>query len=156
MEKILLPIDGSETCYASYDYARNLAEKLDAEVHILHVQSHKFQYERGNMMHDVNRLLRTKDYDTGDKPGNRNEDSEEITQLIFEHAKEHFDEYGVPIKTVALQGKPANEIMDYAEKEDVDLIVMCTHGMSGLKRYTMGSVTNKVVHHAEKPVLVVR
>ena len=53
-------------------------------------------------------------------------------------------------------GAPANQIVEYAEKNDIDLIVMGTHGRSGLEKMWLGSVTEKVLRQAHCPVLVVR
>lgn len=60
------------------------------------------------------------------------------------------------VYTVIEGGDPASTIIDVASRENCDMIVMCTHGMGTVKRFFLGSVTNKVVHHAEVPVLVVR
>ena len=62
----------------------------------------------------------------------------------------------IPIKTLTCFGNPASKILDVIEQEKVDFVVMCTHGMSATKRFLIGSVTNKVVHHSKVPVLVVR
>lgn len=66
-------------------------------------------------------------------------------------------EYGlVKVNIKVLHGNPAVEIVKFAKKEFCDLIVMSTHGRSGLKRLLIGSVTDQVLHQANCPVLVVR
>ena len=62
----------------------------------------------------------------------------------------------VEIESVILEGNPAKEIIDFAEKNDIDLIVMGTHGMTGIQRFLIGSVAENVVRHSKKSVLVVR
>jgi nucleotide-binding universal stress UspA family protein len=62
---------------------------------------------------------------------------------------------GISTSQVIVDGYAANEILDYEEKNNVDLIIMSSHGSSGIIRWAMGSVTDKVVHHATAPVLVV-
>lgn len=62
----------------------------------------------------------------------------------------------VEVESVILEGNPANEILDFAERYDIDLIVMGTHGKTGLERFLIGSVSENVVRHSEKAVLVVR
>ena len=57
---------------------------------------------------------------------------------------------------VILQGVPPEEIIGFSEKNDIDLIVMGTHGRTGIKGFLLGSVAEKVVRHATKSVLVVR
>jgi nucleotide-binding universal stress UspA family protein len=60
------------------------------------------------------------------------------------------------IKSIVLIGKPAETIVDYATKNAVDLIVMSTHGRSGLTRWAIGSVAEKVISTSTSPVLIVR
>jgi len=63
---------------------------------------------------------------------------------------------GVKVRSQVLLGDPAEEIIDYAENEGVDLIVMCSHGASGIRRWVFGSVTEKVLRGTATPVLVIR
>ncbi len=62
----------------------------------------------------------------------------------------------VDIESVILEGNPAEEIIGFAEKNDIDLIVMGTHGITGISRFLLGSVAENVVRHSKKAVLVVR
>ena len=70
--------------------------------------------------------------------------------------KECGEASGVEVKEVLLEGHPSNEIIDFAENNNIDLIVMGTLGKIGLDRFLMGSVAEKVVRHSKVPVLVVR
>jgi len=63
---------------------------------------------------------------------------------------------GVNARTVIIQGSPADTILDYATNNEVDLIIMSTHGRSGISRWTFGSVADKVVRYSTVPVLIVR
>jgi nucleotide-binding universal stress UspA family protein len=63
---------------------------------------------------------------------------------------------GVAVRTFARQGDPADAILDVAEEEHADLIVVGNKGMTGAKRFLLGSVPNKVSHHAPCSVLIVR
>jgi nucleotide-binding universal stress UspA family protein len=63
---------------------------------------------------------------------------------------------GVNVETFAREGDPADAILDVAEERDADLIVVGNKGMSGAKRFLLGSVPNKVSHHAPCSVLIVR
>jgi nucleotide-binding universal stress UspA family protein len=65
-------------------------------------------------------------------------------------------EANVPVNSVLLQGHPAQEILDFAEKNGVDMIVMGTQGKAGINRFLLGGVTEKVIRHAKAEVLVVR
>ena len=62
----------------------------------------------------------------------------------------------VDVESIILEGNPANEIVDFAEKNDIDLIVMGTLGRTGIQRFLLGSVAENVVRHSKKSVLVVR
>ena len=65
-------------------------------------------------------------------------------------------EAGVKIEPVFLKGIPADKILEYAEENNIDLIVMGTHGLTGMKRFLIGSVAEKVVRHSRVPVMVIR
>jgi nucleotide-binding universal stress UspA family protein len=63
---------------------------------------------------------------------------------------------GINVESVLLEGDPANELIKYAEKEKIDIVVMGTHGNTGFDRLLMGSVAGNVVRHSKVPVMVVR
>ncbi len=63
---------------------------------------------------------------------------------------------GLSVTTATVEGEAAGSIADYAEKQGVDLIVMATHGRTGMGRFVMGSVAERVVRHSDVPVLLVR
>lgn len=78
-------------------------------------------------------------------------------------ARSYLEQMAQPIRVqgyevaIELSHLPAEEaIIDYAEKHDVDLITMATHGRSGMRRWLLGSVTQKVVHTTPVPILVIR
>ena len=62
----------------------------------------------------------------------------------------------IEVESVLLEGSPAEEIVDFADKNDIDLIVMGTLGRTGIQRFLLGSVAQNVVRHARKAVLIVR
>lgn len=76
----------------------------------------------------------------------------EATSYVEEKAKEA----GVEVEAVLLEGHPAEEIINFAERNEVDLIVLGSLGKSGIERFLMGSISEKVVRNAKIPVLVVR
>jgi len=63
---------------------------------------------------------------------------------------------GVPVRTYAREGDPADAILDVAEERGAELIVVGNKGMTGAKRFLLGSVPNKVSHHAPCSVLIIR
>jgi nucleotide-binding universal stress UspA family protein len=63
---------------------------------------------------------------------------------------------GIKAEGVVIEGGPAQAILDYAEKNNIDLIIMSTHGRSGISRWVFGSVATRILHHSPVPVLVAR
>ncbi len=74
----------------------------------------------------------------------------------LERVAVNVQEHGIKIQMVTIVGRPHNQIIQYAETNQMDLIVMCTHGQSGLSRWLMGSVADRVARGACVPVLLVR
>jgi len=62
----------------------------------------------------------------------------------------------VKVELVLLKGSPAEQILEYAEKNGIDLIIMGTQGLTGIKRFLIGSVAENVTRHSKVPVIVVR
>jgi nucleotide-binding universal stress UspA family protein len=77
-------------------------------------------------------------------------------QKAISKVKECGEASGVEVKEVLMEGHPSKEIIDFAENKDIDLIVMGTLGKTGLNRFLMGSVAEKVVRNSKVPVMVVR
>jgi nucleotide-binding universal stress UspA family protein len=80
----------------------------------------------------------------------------EDVNVTLEQAAEEVRAAGVPVETFAREGDPADAILDVAEERGSDLIVVGNKGMTGAKRFLLGSVPNKVSHHAPCSVLIVR
>ena len=74
----------------------------------------------------------------------------------LEAARARADGAGVTVHTFARQGDPADAILDVAEETGADLIIIGNKGMTGAKRFLLGSVPNKVSHHAPCSVLIIR
>jgi nucleotide-binding universal stress UspA family protein len=140
--KIMIATDGSELVKRAVDLAIEIAKLSEAKLYAVHV------VELGGDL-----LIPSRD--------------EEWKRTIEEHltiegkkATAYAENIGraanVKVEPVILDGKPANEIIDFAEKSDIDLIVMGTHGKTGLQRFFIGSVSENVVRHSKRAVLVVR
>lgn len=78
----------------------------------------------------------------------------EATDYLLKMA-DNLKKDGVAAETVVVVGWPAEKIMEYSEKNKVDLIIMSTHGRSGITRFTFGSVAEKVSRHSVVPVMTV-
>ncbi|MFD1514765.1 universal stress protein [Halomarina rubra] len=141
-QDILFPTDGSDGAEYALDHAVDLAGRYDATLHVLHVVADVWYPDGDPEGFDfdasaVERHLRER----GDR--------------IVAEAAERAGEAGVDCETeVAVGYTPHRAIVDATD--DVDLVVMATHGRRGLERLLMGSVAEKVLRLSETPVLAVR
>lgn len=162
-DTILLPTDGSEAAQAALDHAVDHARRYDATLHVLFVAQDDF-VASGLVQRDHEGVERSdmvgEDHDT-QSSGMTNEDRERVG-AIAEHGSAVVSEVAesvgddVAVETAVLNGTPYERILDYAEEADADLLVMGTHGRTGVDRYLLGSVTEKVIRTADAPVLTVR
>ena len=136
-DRILLPTDGSDASSRAVEQAVGLARETSADLHVLFVLE-DIPYAPEMMDDAVEGQLR------------------EIGEAAIEEIEERAEAAGVDLVTEMREGVPHETILEYAEEADVDAIVMGTHGRSGLDRYLLGSVTERVVRSAEVPVLTVR
>lgn len=134
--KILVPTDGSEGAEISVEHAIEIADKFDAEVHVLYVVD-----IRAKTAGDVWANMIGRFHDIGE------EATDEIGGMV--------EERGLNSVKQVLEGVPHQEINNYAEENDIDMIVMGTHGRTGLDRVLLGSTTEKVVRTSEVPVMTV-
>ena len=136
-EKILVPLDGSELAEVALPYAGELAGRLGSEVTLIHVcESTEEQY------HNMHQIYIQK--------------MAEATKQLTKKYIEKSDAASITVKSELLNGHPAEQILDFAEKERIDLIVIATQGRSGIQRWVLGSVADKVVNAAKQPVLLIR
>ncbi len=142
LQKILLPTDFSNYSAAATKYACELATKFDAELHILHtLESH---------------LSLTPTFGLGlDLPKYVSE-SKAAVEKSRAGVLDPKWEAGRKVVKATVEGSPKTEIIAYARKQNIDLIVLATHGRSGLAYVLMGSVAESVVRTAPCPVLTVR
>jgi len=136
-EDILVPTDGSDGASAALDEAIDLAAAFDATVHSLYVVDINAASTESGALDLV-------------------ESFEQRGESVVDAATERADEAGVDAVGSVVTGKPYRDIIDYADEHGIDLVVMGTHGRTGLERYLLGSVTEKVVRTADVPVLTVR
>jgi nucleotide-binding universal stress UspA family protein len=142
---ILVGTDGSDTATSAVRYAIDLARELGARLQIVSA------YEPV----PADRVLREGLEVPNDLEWSINP-REDVLELL-EHASEEAQSVGVAeVQTFARQGDAADAILDVAEEQMTDLIVVGNKGMTGAKRFLLGSVPNKVSHHAPCSVLIVR
>ncbi|MFB1063018.1 universal stress protein [Natrinema sp. H-ect4] len=145
-ERILVPTDGSNVAEAAVDQAIDIATKYDAEVHSLFVaDTDAIAYGLGT--EQVDRIRQ------GQFQGmtELREDAEAATGYVTDAA----EAAGLTGHERHAGGQPHRMIADYAEDNDIDLIVIGSHGRSGVRRALLGSVTERVLRSTTVPVLVV-
>ena len=147
IKKILVPLDGSKLAECVLADTEDLAKKLDAEVALISVTN------------SVQGYWPIEDPGYPDKirmiPQGVCSQEEHATNYLNAAAK-GLEEKGVKVIKEVICGKTAQEIIYYAERNHSDLIIMSTHGRSGLSKLTHGSITEKVLKLARIPVMVIR
>lgn len=83
------------------------------------------------------------------------DDGDTVPEDVLDPARRAAEDAGVDVNTVTLSGQPHDVIVEYVRDRGVEAVVMATHGRSGLERYILGSVTEKVLRSVNVPVLVV-
>ncbi len=142
---IVVGTDGSDTARTAVLYATDLARELGARLQIVSayepVSPHRLRGDAVEVPKDLQWMVNP---------------HEEVLAML-EQARQDAVAAGVgEVETYARQGDAADAILDVAEEQRSDLIVVGNKGMTGAKRFLLGSVPNKVSHHAPCSVLVVR
>ena len=142
LSRICCALDFSETSRLAMAEAAELARRCGAELTLLHVRSPLAQVSSAELLVPARAL-------------------EELAQVdlardlaVWRTEAERIATTGV--RTVLLTGDPATEILRHARAHGVDLLVVGTHGRTGLRRFVLGSVAEHVVRQAPCPVMVVR
>jgi len=139
-DQILLPTDGSGAMTSVIEHAVELAAVHDAAIHALYVAN--------------TASLSDLPADAGweNVTSSLQQEGEEAVDAVEERATDA----GVEVNTVVREGSPPEETVWYAEKQDCDIVVMGTHGRSGVDRLLLGSVAEQVVRSSAVPVLTIR
>lgn len=146
-ERILVPLDGSDHAFKALDYACDIAEKYGAAVTLLHV------VETRELLRGARRYL--DDGDSVDEPPVR-EYERKIADKVLDKGLRQVQERGLKdVRKTVEHGHPARTIVDVAEREGHDLIVMGTRGLSDIEGLAVGSVAHKVSHLAPCTVITV-
>jgi nucleotide-binding universal stress UspA family protein len=141
---IVVGTDGSDTAQKAVDKAVDLAKTLNAKVWLVSayepVPKARLRDEARQTPPDLQWMINPR---------------EEVDTTLSD-AADLVRAAGVDVETFAREGDPADAILDVAEERDADLIVVGNKGMTGARRFLLGSVPNKVSHHAPCSVLIVR
>jgi nucleotide-binding universal stress UspA family protein len=143
-QSIVVGTDGSSTAGEAVHKAIQLARELGAAIELVSayepVSQQRLREEARQAPSDMQWMV------------NRRED----VDVTLREAAEQCRGAGVNVNTYAREGDPADAILDVAEERGADLIVVGNKGMTGAKRFLLGSVPNKVSHHAPCSVLIIR
>ena len=142
LQKILLPTDFSDYSAAATKYACELATKFDAELHLLHTLE----------LH----LASTPGFGMGLALPTYINESRAAAEKSLAGVLDPKWSAGRTVIQALVEGSPKAEIVRYARKQEIDLIVLATHGRTGLSHVIIGSVAETVVRTAPCPVLTVR
>ena len=141
---IVVGTDGSETAREAVRQAAQLAATLGARVHLVCVYEPVPSTQEAVGESDVHAesgwVLRPR----------------EAVEATLDDAAAVFAAAGVEVERYAQRGDPADAILDVAEERDADLIIVGNRGQTGAKRFLLGSVPNRISHHAPCAVLIIR
>src|SRR4051812_46591860 len=142
---IVVGTDGSDTAKEAVRQATELAKAMGASVLLVSayepVPEARLQHERTEVPEDVSWMVNPR----------------EDVQAVLDEEADGIRKAGVSdVETFAREGDPADAILDVAEEKNADLIVVGNKGMTGARRFLLGSVPNKVSHHAPCNVMIVR
>ncbi len=141
---IIVGTDGSDTASEAVRQATELARALGARVYLVSayepVPESRLRVERLEVPDDLQWMVNPR---------------ADVEQTLEEQATA-IRAAGVEVETLAREGDAADAILDIAEQKGADLIVIGNKGMTGAKRFLLGSVPNKVSHHAPCSVLIIR
>lgn len=142
IKNIIVPTDFSKLSYSAFDYARDLAEQFGAKVHLVYV------------LEKTPPFLAMRSLDVSE---------EEIMKTMEEEAKKQLnnaasklrDESNIEIIQVCRKGIDYEEIVKYSKEIENALIIIATHGRTGILHTLLGSVAEKVIRYAKCPILVI-
>jgi nucleotide-binding universal stress UspA family protein len=141
---IVVGTDGSDTATKAVSQAVDLARAVGAKLDLVSayepVPAQRLNEERRQAPEDLQWAISPR----------------EDVDATLEAAAQVAREAGVEVAVYARQGDPADAILDVAEEREADLVIVGNKGMTGAKRFLLGSVPNKVSHHAPCSVLIIR
>ena len=138
--KILVPVDGSENSLRALDHAIYLAKKIGADITAMNVIENPptVYVESQKLLNDLFAQFRAE------------------SAKILDKCKQIAEKSDVKIETVIGEGDAASNIVGYAQKRDFDTIIIGRRGLGRFKEMVLGSISNKVLHHAKCSVMIVK
>ena len=141
---LVVGTDGSDTATEAVRQATELAKALSARIHLVSayepVAESRLREERVQVPDDLQWMVNPR----------------EDVEGTLRRAAGGIESEGVEVATYAREGDPADAILDVAEEQGADLIIVGNKGMTGARRFLLGSVPNKISHHAPCSVMIIR
>jgi nucleotide-binding universal stress UspA family protein len=141
---ILVPLDGSENAYRTLTFAANLAKQFDSQINVLSVFRHHSYIEASISM------VRPRE------PENLDDVLSAYAKDVVDQGKAILQEHGITkVKGFIKMGTASKKILEFAQKHEIDLIVISSKGRGDLTGYLLGGVSHKVAGLAQCPVMVI-
>ena len=141
-KRLLVPLDGSELAEVALPYAEELARHLGSEIILVNVRTPTENLDKPERREYLTIMAATTE--------------QNIKKSTDRPAGEKVKVATAIVGSPGLLTHPAEQILDYAEKENINLIVMATHGRTGIRRWTLGSTANNVARAFKCPILLIR
>ena len=143
-KRILVPLDGSQIAECVIPHIKAIARNSSTEVELISVVEPIDIPTRGKIAFSEDDL---KSIDA---------EAKQEAHKYLTHIVKRLSRADVNARPVVITGKPAESLIDYAGNNDIDLIIMATHGRSGLTRWFFGSIAEKLMRAVEIPILLVK
>jgi nucleotide-binding universal stress UspA family protein len=153
LDKILVPLDGSKQSEAVLPYIETLASKVKSRINLLNVVEppyHIYPYSEGSGLYGASGIVRVPFNDEELKP------LKIVAEKYVKGVSEKLEEKGIKTSFEVRAGSAGEEIIKEEGEIHPDMVVMSTHGHSGFGRWEHGSITDKVLHAGNTPLLLVR
>ena len=144
IKRILVPLDGSPLAEKALPLATTLAQKFECQIILLQVLHFLIPTVSAPYQHFPGWVVENRKY------------ARQEAERYLQACQDELRQQGLEVKILLREISPAEDIIDVATTEQVDLIVMSTHGLGGLARWAIGSVADKVARHSPCPVFLVR
>lgn len=143
MNKILVAIDTSEHSIRAISKAKDLAKAFDSEVILVNVVEliDIFNVDNAALAMTIMENMSQR---------------QEASDLLLADLKKDFEALGITVKVLKLEGDPPRALLECIQEEVPDLVILGSHGVKGIKHFTLGSVVSRVAHHADTSVMIVR
>jgi nucleotide-binding universal stress UspA family protein len=140
MESIVVGTDGSQAAEAAVERAADLARGSGARLHVVTVYPDIPAYRERIVSSAKRESIELRD----------------VAETVLARTVEQLTDEGIAVETHAREGDPAEAILEVAQEQKADLIVVGDRGLTGIERFLLGSVSSKLSHHAPCSVMIVR